>query len=118
MKQPNAVLTEAQELLKVWRDIDGTTKMGGLTADEFEEMIKTLRDTLMAFASLEAQISQVRNVRNKVGDEVDDAISRIHNSMSGTYGKKSAQMAMIKTTKPVNRRRRRDDPPVAPAASV
>ncbi len=92
---PTDVLSQALEVQAGWVQIDegltfGPLNMGALVMD-----MNGLRNTEYSLATLESQMTEMRNQRDALSRSTWDKVKRVRASVKGMYGDDSTQYELV-----------------------
>jgi hypothetical protein len=101
---PTDILTQAIEVQAAWSEIDeglayGPLNMGALVMD-----MNGLRNIEHSLATLETQLTEMRNQRDALSQATWDEIKRVRAGVKATFGDDSTQYEMISGTRVSDRK--------------
>ena len=107
---PSNVLKEAIGVQAAWTQIDEELAFGGLNLAGLAMDIEEIRRTQPELASLEHQLTEVRNRRDELYLSAWDRVKRVRASIKGLYGDDSSEYELVGGTRRSDRKRARRIP--------
>jgi hypothetical protein len=96
---PTDVLEQAQSVLAAWNQIDDGLTYGTVTNATLSVDITRSSGLLAQMDTLEAQLTDLRNQRDAVYQELWDKVKRVRNGVKANYGDDSSQYEMVGGTR-------------------
>jgi len=96
---PTDVLEQAQSVLAAWNQIDSKVAFGALTNAIFTADVTQASQLVTQMNTLEAQLTDLRNKRDAVNQELWDKVKRVRNGVKANYGDDSSQYEMVGGTR-------------------
>ncbi len=96
---PTDVLEQAQSVLAAWNQIDDDLTYGTVTNATLSAVITRSSGLLSQMDMLEAQLTDLRNQRDAVYQELWDKVKRVRNGVKANYGDDSSQYEMVGGTR-------------------
>jgi hypothetical protein len=96
---PTDVLEQAQSVLAAWSQIDAEVAFGSLTSSALNSDITQASELLTQMNALEAQLTNLRNQRDALYQELWDKVKRVRNGVKANYGDDSSQYEMVGGTR-------------------
>jgi hypothetical protein len=96
---PTDVLEQAQSVLAAWNQIDSEVTFGSLNNAALTTDVTQASQLLTEMNTLEAQITDLRNQRDALYQEMWDKVKRVRNGVKANYGDDSSQYEMVGGTR-------------------
>ena len=112
---PPDVLEQAREVSGAWKKIDPTLKIGALDRARLEAKLAQTVPLQVQMNELDAQLTDLRNQRDSLYNELWDQVKRVRSGIKGIYGDDSSQYEMVGGTRRSERKPRARPQPSAPA---
>lgn len=96
---PADVLEQAQGVLAAWNQIDAEVTFGSLNNSALNSDISQAGEVLTRMNTLEAQLTDLRNQRDALYQEMWDKVKRVRNGVKANYGDDSSQYEMVGGTR-------------------
>jgi hypothetical protein len=96
---PTDVLEQAQSVLAAWNQMDDGLVYGTITNATLSADITQAGQLLSQMNALEAQITNLRNQRDALYQELWDKVKRVRNGVKANYGDDSSQYEMVGGTR-------------------
>jgi hypothetical protein len=111
---PTNLITQAQAVILAWNEISTKFLFGGLTPAALTEDISTSTALQNQIISLEKQLAELREERDKVKRSLWEKLKRVRAGVMANFGDDSIQYEMIGGTRMSERKSRRPkSPPTA-----
>ena len=107
---PSDTLEQAVNTQEAWARIDEGLAFGNLSVAALATDIKGIRSVEHTLASLESQLTEMRNQREALYLAAWDKVKRVRASIKGMYGDDSTQYEMIGGTRLSDRKTVRKSP--------
>ena len=102
---PTDVLSQTQDTLEGWKQIDSNLKVGELTQAALAAKLTTAQTFDPRISALEAQLTDLRNQRDAAYSELWDGVKRVRSVVKGMYGDDSSQYEVIGGTRKSERKK-------------
>lgn len=96
---PANILEQARAASQAWISIDPAFKVGNLALSDLEGEVDQLLSIQNQIASLQAQLTDLRNRRDATSLSIWDKIKRLRRGVQGIYGDDSSQYEMVGGTR-------------------
>jgi hypothetical protein len=96
---PTDVLEQAQSVLAAWNQIDSAVTFGSLNNGALNSDITQASQLLTQMNTLEAKLTNLRNQRDALYQELWDKVKRVRNGVKANYGDDSSQYEMVGGTR-------------------
>jgi hypothetical protein len=110
---PTDVLDQAGVALAAWQKIEAVPALGELTPTSFAGHLAQAQAIQVNLDALAAQLTDLRNQRDKTLATVWDDVKRVRAGMKAIYGDDSSQYEMVGGTRKSERKK-----PTRPAATA
>jgi hypothetical protein len=101
---PHDILKQAQEVSSAWAQISTTLAFGTLNAAALTADITSLTSIQSQIASLELQLTDLRNKREAASIAAWDKVKRVRAGVKANYGDDSSQYELIGGTRTSDRK--------------
>lgn len=92
---PTDILAQTTEILAACQQIDPEMRAGSLTQGDLAEALANERHRQSQIATLEKQLTELRNKRDEQLIGMWDAIKRVRATVKGIYGDDSSQYELV-----------------------
>ena len=96
---PNDVSQEAKNVLEGWKQISPPIVINEITPEGLETNLQALASDLSQMASLEAQLTDLRNHRDALSTTIWDQVKRVRAGVKANFGDDSSQYEMVGGTR-------------------
>lgn len=109
---PTDVLEQARAVLEAWKQISPTLTLGELNLEGLKADIDAAVPLVTQIMALEAQLTDLRNQRDALYEELWNKVKRTRSGVKGIYGDDSSEYEMVGGTRKSERKPRSQKPPV------
>jgi hypothetical protein len=109
-KFPTDILSQAIEVQAAWSEIDESMTFGTLNIAALVMDLNHIRTVEGTLATLEAQLTEMRDQRDEVCESAWDKVKRVRAGVKATFGDDSTQYNMIGGTRISDRKAVRKSP--------
>lgn len=96
---PTDVIEQAQGVLAVWNQIDASLAFGAQTKASMSADVTQASELLSQLTALEAQLTDLRNLRDSSFQDLWDKVKRVRNGVKANYGDDSSQYEIVGGTR-------------------
>jgi hypothetical protein len=96
---PTNLRKQAIDILGAWKEIDPALSFGSVSVPALEEDLAQAAPLLAQIASLEAQLTDLRNQRDSLFISIWDKLKRVRVGMKAIYGDDSSEYQMAGGTR-------------------
>jgi hypothetical protein len=96
---PTDVIEQGRALLEAWQNIDTQLTFGSLTQPALDGQLARAEPIAKQIASLEVQLTDLRNQRDALYCDLWDFITRVRGGVRTIYGRDSSQYEMAGGTR-------------------
>jgi len=111
---PTDILSQAIEVQAAWSQIDEGLAFGQLNMSALVMDMNGLRNIEHSLATLETQLTEMRNQRDALSQSSWDKVKRVRAGVKATFGDDSSQYEMIGGTRVSDRKTSRRTPALEP----
>ena len=96
---PSDAVDQAHAVLGAWKIIDAGLEIGTVNTAGLEQVLQDISGTLSLIDSLEAELIDLRNRRDRQIVSAWEMVKRVRDGMKGFYGDDSSQYEMVGGTR-------------------